>query len=42
MKQAQVLAYGNVFQYVAVVTLLVVPLCFLISAKTAQGSGGGH
>jgi DHA2 family multidrug resistance protein len=42
MKQAQILAYGNVFQYTAVIAFLVVPLCFLISAKTAQGGGGGH
>jgi DHA2 family multidrug resistance protein len=41
-KQASVLAYGNVFQYTAIVALMVVPLCFLISAKTAQGGGGGH
>jgi DHA2 family multidrug resistance protein len=42
MKQAQVLAYSNIFQYTAVIALMVVPLCFLISAKTAQGGGGGH
>lgn len=42
LRQAEILAYGNVFQYAAVVAFLVVPLCFLISAKTAQGSGGGH
>ena len=41
-KQAQVLAYGNVYQYTALVAFLVVPLCLLISAKTAQGEGGGH
>ncbi|SFM41753.1 DHA2 family efflux MFS transporter permease subunit [Methylobacterium pseudosasicola] len=40
-KQAQVLAYGNVYQYAAVLAFLVVPLCLLISAKTAQGEGGG-
>ena len=38
--QAQVLAYGNVFQYVALVAFLMVPLCLLVSAKTAQGGGG--
>ncbi|WP_342107185.1 DHA2 family efflux MFS transporter permease subunit [Methylobacterium sp. SI9] len=42
MKQAQVLAYSNVFQYTAIIALMVVPLCLLISAKTAQGGGGGH
>jgi len=42
MKQASILAYGNVFQYTAIVAFLVVPFCFLISAKTAKGGGGGH
>ncbi|MGE8131735.1 DHA2 family efflux MFS transporter permease subunit [Methylobacterium sp. NPDC080182] len=42
LKQAQVLAYSNVYQYTALVAFLVVPLCLLISAKTAQGGGGGH
>jgi len=42
IKQAQVLAYSNVYQYAALLAFLVVPLCFLISAKTAQGGGGGH
>jgi DHA2 family multidrug resistance protein len=43
LKQAQVLAYSNVYQYTALLAFLVVPLCFLISAKTAQGGeGGGH
>ncbi len=41
LKQAQVLAYSNVYQYTALVAFLVVPLCLLISAKTAQGDGGG-
>jgi len=41
-RQAQILAYGNVFQYTAIIAFLVVPLCFLISAKTAKGGGGGH
>jgi DHA2 family multidrug resistance protein len=40
--QAAVLAYNNVFQYAAVVAFMVVPLCFLISKKTAAGGGGGH
>ena len=39
--QAAVLAYNNVFQYTAVLAFLVVPLCFLISNKKAQGGGGG-
>lgn len=42
LKQAQILAYSNVYQYTALLAFLVVPLCFLISARTAQGSGGGH
>ncbi len=41
MKQASILAYGNVFQYTAIIAFLVVPFCFLISAKTASGGGGG-
>jgi DHA2 family multidrug resistance protein len=40
--QAAILAYGNVFQYAAVVAFLVVPFCFLISKKTAAGGGSGH
>ena len=41
LNQAAVLAYNNVFQYSAVVAFAVVPLCFLISGKTAKGGGGG-
>jgi DHA2 family multidrug resistance protein len=41
-KQAQILAYSNVYQYVALLAFLVVPLCFLISARTAKAEGGGH
>ena len=41
LKQASVLAYGNVFLYASVVAFLVVPFCLLISRKTAQGGGGG-
>ncbi len=41
LNQAAVLAYNNVFQYSAVVAFAVVPLCFLISSKTAKGGGGG-
>jgi MFS transporter, DHA2 family, multidrug resistance protein len=41
--QAAILAYGNVFQYCAIVAALAIPLCFFISARTAQGGGaGGH
>lgn len=41
--QAAVLAYSNVFQYASVLAFLVVPFCFLISKRTAQGgAGGGH
>ncbi len=42
LRQAQVLAYGNVFLYTSVIAFLVVPFCFLISKKTAAGGGGGH
>ena len=41
IQQSTVLAYNNVFQYSAALAFLVVPLCFLISKKTAQGGGGG-
>ena len=41
LKQAAVLAYGNVFLYASVVAFLVVPFCLLISKKTAQGGGEG-
>jgi DHA2 family multidrug resistance protein len=42
MKQAAVLAYGNVFLYASAIAFLVVPFCLLISKKTASGGGGGH
>ena len=42
LRQASVLAYNNVFQYSAVLAFMVVPLCFLISKKTAAGRGGGR
>ena len=42
MKQASVLAYGNIFLYASAIAFLVVPFCFLISKKTAAGGGGGH
>jgi len=42
MKQAQVLAYSNVFAYTSVLAFLVVPFCLFISKKKAQGGGGGH
>ena len=40
-QQAAVLAYNNVFQYAALLAFLVVPLCLLVSGKTASGGGGG-
>jgi MFS transporter, DHA2 family, multidrug resistance protein len=41
--QATILAYSDVFYYCAVISFLVVPFCFLLSAKTAAGGpGGGH
>ena len=40
--QASVLAYSNLFFYTSVLTILVVPICFLISKKKAVGRGGGH
>ena len=42
MKQAQVLAYGNIFLYTSIIAFLVVPFCFLISNRKAAGGGGGH
>ena len=42
LKQASVLAYGNIFLYASVVAFCVVPFCLLISKKTASGGGGGH
>ena len=42
MKQASVLAYGNIFLYASVVAFCVIPFCLLISKKTASGGGGGH
>ena len=42
LKQASVLAYGNIFLYASAVAFCVVPFCLLISKKTASGGGGGH
>ncbi len=41
-EQAQILAYSNVFLYTSVIAFLVVPFCFFISKKTAQGGGSAH
>jgi len=38
--QATVLAYSDVFFYCAIVAFLMVPFCFLISAKTGGGRPG--
>jgi MFS transporter, DHA2 family, multidrug resistance protein len=41
--QATVLAYSDVFYYCAIVAFLMVPFCFLLSAKTGgDRSGGAH
>jgi DHA2 family multidrug resistance protein len=41
--QVAVLAYSDVFYYCAIVAFIVVPFCFLLSAKTGGGGpGGGH
>ena len=37
LKQAAVLAYGNVFLYASVLAFLIAPLCLLISSKKASG-----
>jgi len=39
--QATVLAYSDVFFYCAIVAFLMVPFCFLVSAKTGDGRPGG-
>jgi DHA2 family multidrug resistance protein len=39
--QASVLAYSDVFFYCAIVAFLMVPFCFLLSAKTGGGRPGG-
>jgi len=39
--QATVLAYSDVFYYCAIVAFLMVPFCFLLSAKTGGGRPGG-
>ena len=41
LKQASVLAYGNIFLYSSVIAFCVIPFCLLISKKTASGGGGG-
>ena len=43
--QVAMLAYNEVFDWIGVIALFVVPLCFLLSPngkKEAQASGGGH
>jgi DHA2 family multidrug resistance protein len=44
LKQATVLGYANVFYYFALVAFCVVPLCFILPARTVAGGrpGGGH
>jgi DHA2 family multidrug resistance protein len=43
LAQAQILAYSDVFVICAVLSILIVPLTFLLSsAKVGQGGGGGH
>ena len=39
--QATVLAYSDVFYYCAIVAFVMVPFCFLLSAKTGGGRPGG-
>lgn len=42
-KQAQILAYSDVFLYAGLVALCVVPFCFFLTKrKAARGAGGGH
>jgi MFS transporter, DHA2 family, multidrug resistance protein len=41
--QVAVLAYADVFYYCAIISLLIVPFCFLLSPKIGSGGrGGGH
>ncbi len=40
--QAQVLAYNDVFSIVAILSFLIVPLCFLFSPVVGGKRGGGH
>jgi DHA2 family multidrug resistance protein len=43
IKQSQILAYHDVFIFCAVISIIVVPLTFLLSpAKVGQRAGGGH
>jgi DHA2 family multidrug resistance protein len=39
--QATILAYADVFYYAALISFMVVPFCFLLSAKTGGGSAAG-
>jgi DHA2 family multidrug resistance protein len=41
MQQVAVLAYSDVFFQFAILAFLAVPLCFLLSGKTASGAPGG-
>ena len=40
--QVQILAYADVFYYCSLLSFFVVPFCFLLSARKAQGGGGMH
>ena len=40
--QVQVLAYADIFYYCSLLAFAVVPFCFLLSARKAQGGGGAH
>ncbi len=41
-RQAEILAYSDVFYYVSLVAFAVVPLCFLLSNVKGSGSGAAH
>ena len=40
--QAEVLAYNDVFSLVAILSFIIVPLCFLFSNVVGGSRGGGH
>jgi MFS transporter, DHA2 family, multidrug resistance protein len=41
-RQAEILAYSDVFYYVSLVAFAVVPLCFLLSNVKGSGGGAAH
>jgi DHA2 family multidrug resistance protein len=42
ISQASILAYGDIFEYCALLAFMVAPIAFLFSAKKGKGGGAAH